>query len=194
MPLTSSVPVTPCLSADAALMSLVCESPPWRPFPWLLQMARGVKGYFKNLPHLGEQRKACAVNCAPQRRSRRSALSRAVWKYFTSSCAFCVTSGILCSRGPRPRWHITALCWVSLRPGAVDVSVHVSTVDQMVTQPRTFPEPLHSGASHWVSPGECFGLSRGAKTSTRWLLWPSVFTVSLNTMSSNKKKKQWHSI
>lgn len=57
-----------------------------------------------------------------------------------------------------------------------------------VTEPRTFPEPQHSSASHGFSTVECFGFSKGAKTSTVWLLWPSVFTVSLNTMSSNKKK------
>lgn len=56
-----------------------------------------------------------------------------------------------------------------------------------VTRPRTFPEPLHSSASHGVSTAECFGFSNGAKTSTVWRLWPSVFTVSLNTMSSNEK-------
>lgn len=58
----------------------------------------------------------------------------------------------------------------------------------LVTKPRTFPEPLHSSASHGVSTAECFGFSKGAKTSTVWPLWPSVFTVSLNTMSSNEKK------
>lgn len=57
----------------------------------------------------------------------------------------------------------------------------------LVTPPRTFPEPSHSSASHGVSTAESFGFSKGAKTINVWLLWPSVFTVSLNTMSSNKK-------
>lgn len=95
------------------------------------------------------------------------------------------------------RMHIIRLSLISLQLGCADISAHVNTADQMLfgnpdqNIPRTFAQHC---ASHGFSTVECFGFSKGAKTSTLWLLWPSVFTVSLNTMSSNIKKRQPHSI
>lgn len=105
-----------------------------------------------------------------------SCVQRYLWSEYVNACSQAVLNITL-----------TRICW--------HLASHVNTLDEMLfgnpaqNIPRTFCTAVP--ASHGVSTAECFGFSKGAKTSTVWLLRPSVFTVSLNTMPSNEKK---HSI